>query len=93
MTSRKYWPHPILLEEAFYGFNIVGYGADQGSEYKDMIYAIPQTEGAFDIERIRTKGYSIYFEAQSIQAIKYKILTAHNQGRLLRSATTLDKEK
>jgi hypothetical protein len=37
-------PDPVLVEEGYKGFNFVRYG--------DKIYAIPQRDGAFQIERL-----------------------------------------
>ena len=37
-------PDPVLVEEGYKGFNLVRYG--------EKIYAIPQREGAFQIERV-----------------------------------------
>ena len=39
---------PVLIEAGYRGFNLVRYG--------QKIYAIPQGEGAFEIERIRNNG-------------------------------------
>ena len=53
---------PILLEEGYQGFNLIGYAG--------TIYAIPQAEGAFEIERIKTDQYSRWFSGKSLDEVK-----------------------
>jgi hypothetical protein len=53
---------PILLEEGYQGFNVIGYAG--------TIYAIPQAEGAFEIERIKTDQYSRWFSGKSLDEVK-----------------------
>jgi hypothetical protein len=48
------WKAPTLLAENVHGFNVVG--------YNELVYAIPQSEGAFDLDRLLNKGYSQYFQ-------------------------------
>jgi len=50
-------PVPVLIEAGYRGFNLVRYG--------QKIYAIPQGEGAFEIERIGNNGYSRWFGGSS----------------------------
>jgi hypothetical protein len=66
-------PPPQLLEEAFAGFNIVG--------YQGRVYAIPQPEGAFDLARIRQKGYSASFEGSTIDEVKRAVQAYRKAGR------------
>ena len=56
---------PILLEEGYRGFNLIGYGT--------RIYAIPQAEGAFEIERIKRNEYGQWFSATSLGEVKLLI--------------------
>jgi hypothetical protein len=53
---------PILLAEGYRGFNLVRYGK--------KIYAIPQAEGAFDIERINRSEYGRWFSGGSLDKVK-----------------------
>jgi len=53
---------PILLEEGYRGFNLI--------RYAGTIYAIPQAEGAFEIERIETDQYSRWFSGKSLDQVK-----------------------
>jgi hypothetical protein len=55
-------PDPILVEERYKGFNLFGYG--------EKIYAIPQGEGAFEIDRIKKNDYSRWFSGGSLDDIK-----------------------
>lgn len=61
---------PLLLEENYYGFNLVLFG--------NRVYAIPQPEGAFEIERIEKHGYSRSFEGNSVQEVENDINKALN---------------
>jgi hypothetical protein len=53
---------PVLIEEGYRGFNLLRYG--------EKIYAIPQGEGAFDIERVGRKDYSRWFIGSSLEEVK-----------------------
>jgi hypothetical protein len=53
---------PILLEEGYRGFNLI--------RYAGTIYALPQAEGAFEIERIKTDQYSRWFSGKSLDEVK-----------------------
>lgn len=53
---------PTLIEEGYKGFNLVRYG--------EKIYAIPQGEGAFEIERIKKNNYSRFFGGSSLEDVK-----------------------
>jgi hypothetical protein len=53
---------PSLLEEGYRGFNLIG--------YDKRIYAIPQAEGAFEIERIKRNEYGQWFSATSLDEVK-----------------------
>lgn len=66
----KRWPiHPQLLEQNVHHFNIVG--------FKDKVYAIPQSEGAFDLSRIEKGGYSRIFTGDSLEKVRSDILKAN----------------
>jgi hypothetical protein len=56
---------PILLEEGYRGFNLI--------MYDRTIYAIPQAEGAFEIERIKTDQYSRWFSGKSLDEVKWLV--------------------
>ena len=53
---------PILLEEGYRGFNLI--------RYAGKTYAIPQAEGAFEIERIKNDQYSRWFSGKSLDEVK-----------------------
>ena len=53
---------PTLVEEGYRGFNLI--------RYDTIIYAIPQSEGAFEIERIKTNQYSRWFSGKSLDEVK-----------------------
>ncbi len=55
-------PDPVLVEEGYKGFNLVRYG--------DKIYAIPQRDGAFQIERILNNKYSQWFSGNSLRNLE-----------------------
>jgi hypothetical protein len=55
-------PAPVLVEEGYRGFNLLRYG--------EKIYAIPQGEGEFEIERIGRKDYSRWFVGSSVEEAK-----------------------
>ena len=54
-----------LIEEGYRRYNIVGYGG--------RLYAIPQGEGTFEIQRIRKGDYSRWFSACSLESVKQQI--------------------
>lgn len=56
---------PILIEEGYRTYNILGYGT--------LIYAIPQGEGVFALERIQKNEYSRWFSGCSLNAVKHQI--------------------
>jgi hypothetical protein len=58
-------PSSILVEEGYKGFNLLGYG--------EKIYAIPQGEGAFEIDRIKKNNYSRWFSGGSLDEIKRRL--------------------
>lgn len=60
------WPSPTLLEQSFHGFNLIG--------FKNIVYAIPQPEGAFDLDRVHSHGYSRSFEGATIEIVKALIV-------------------
>jgi hypothetical protein len=64
---RKYPSHAILLAENVQGFNIVG--------YKDEVVAIPQSEGAFEPERVERCGYSQVFRGKSLEEVTQRVRT------------------
>ena len=55
-------PAPVLVEEGYKGFNLVRYG--------EKIYAIPQREGAFEIERVLKDKYSQSFSGNSLEELR-----------------------
>ena len=57
MYELTYLP-PTLTVEGYNGYNIVSYLGNY--------YAIPQNEGAFDLKRIQSNGYSSSFAAKSL---------------------------
>jgi hypothetical protein len=63
-ANRKMAP-PQLVEENFHGFNLVS--------YHGRIYAIPQPEGAFELERVRKKDYSQSFEGATVAQVQEEI--------------------
>lgn len=62
------WPQPTLLAQNYYGFNLVG--------FHGAVYAIPQPEGAFDLTRVKRKGYSRTFEGADVESVKESIRQA-----------------
>jgi len=55
-------PGRVLVEEGYKGFNLIRYG--------EKIYAIPQGEGAFAIERIEKNDYTRWFSGGSLDDVK-----------------------
>ncbi len=53
---------PVLVEEGYRGFNVIMYG--------DTFYAIPQDEGAFDVDRVNNNGYTIVFSSANMEELK-----------------------
>ncbi len=72
-------PDPVLVEEGYKGFNFVRYG--------DEIYAIPQREGAFQIERIEKNKYSQWFSGNSLEEVRALLDTSapKNQVKIVKS--------
>lgn len=60
-----FWSYPVLIERDYDRLNIVF----SNGQY----YAIPQSEGTFDAERIAHQGYSRSFQAASLAALKIMI--------------------
>jgi hypothetical protein len=58
-------PAPVLVEEGYKGFNLVRYG--------EKIYAIPQREGAFQMERVLKNKYSRWFSGESLAEVKHNV--------------------
>jgi len=56
---------PQLLEQNYYGFNLI--------LFRNRVYAIPQPEGAFELERVKKGGYSRSFQGSSVQEVKKAI--------------------
>lgn len=73
-VGRFYPPDmPIhLLEEGYKGFNLI---AAVG-----RVYAIPQGEGAFNLERIRRYNYSSQFSGPTPESVREQITSFHRQG-------------
>jgi hypothetical protein len=61
----RWMPHPVLLVQNYHDFNIVG--------YRDIVYAIPQAEGAFDFNRAEQKGYSRSYKGNDVESVKARI--------------------
>ncbi|QSH41890.1 hypothetical protein P0136_05695 [Lentisphaerota bacterium ZTH] len=57
--------YPKLVDEGHNGFNVI--------EYLGKFYAILQNEGAFDISKIDSHDYSIFFDGNSLSDVKGKI--------------------
>jgi hypothetical protein len=53
------------LVESYRGFNIIG--------YQNRIYAILQSEGAFSIDKINNKSYSLSIVGTSVEEVKQAI--------------------
>jgi hypothetical protein len=58
---RRWMSNPVLLLENFHGFNVIG--------FRDGVYAIPQSEGAFDLARVSNGGYSRSFHGTDVEAV------------------------
>ncbi len=54
-----------LIEEGYRRYNIVGYAG--------RLYAIPQGEGSFEIERIRRSDYTRWFTGCSLESVKQQL--------------------
>ena len=65
-------PDPVLVEEGYKGFNFVQYG--------EKIYAIPQREGAFQIERIMNNKYRQWFSGNSLEELR-KLVDAYGKKK------------
>ena len=61
----KKWRVPTLLEQGVLGFNIVG--------YQDKVYAIPQAEGAFSLQRISNGDYTQVFGGKDLATVRLNI--------------------
>jgi hypothetical protein len=55
-------PEPILVHSGYRSFNIIRYGEE--------IYAIPQGQGAFEIERINRNEYNPWFSGRSLDEVQ-----------------------
>ena len=62
------WKAPTLLEENIYGFNLIG--------YRNIVYGIPQPEGIFSLERVKSRDYSQVFEGLDVESVKNSIRKA-----------------
>ena len=58
-------PTPILAEEGFMGFNII--------EYQNFFYAILQSDGAFNIERVKQNNYTHLAKGESLKEVKQSV--------------------
>lgn len=56
---------PRLVEGNYHGFNIVA--------FEGKLYAIPQPEGAFELSRVKNKGYSQSFEGDNLDQVKHAV--------------------
>lgn len=61
---------PQLVLEDFFGYNII--------QYNHRFYAILQSEGVFEYEKIRTKGYSSFFTGLSIAQVRDRIVKSRS---------------
>jgi hypothetical protein len=71
-------PEPILVHSGYRSFNIIRYGEE--------IYAIPQGQGAFEIERINRNEYKRWFSGRSVDEVQrlidqYLLKSDLNTGR------------
>jgi hypothetical protein len=71
-------PQPILVHSGYRSFNIIQYG--------EQIYAIPQGQGAFEIERINRNEYNPWFSGRSVDEVQrlidqYLLKSDLNTGR------------
>ena len=67
-------PNPILVEEGYKGFNFVRYG--------DKIYAIPQREGAFEIEQVMENKYRRWFSGNSLEELRNLVDASGKKNRM-----------
>ena len=63
-----------LIEEDYYGFNIV--------QYHDLWYGLGQEEGAFDIAKVRSGAYRRCIPGGSLDAVKASIRRQRNVKRI-----------
>jgi hypothetical protein len=68
LELHKYPGQAVLLAENVRGFNVVG--------YKNEVVAIPQTEGAFEPDRVERCGYSQVYRGKSLEDVIQRIGTA-----------------
>ena len=59
---------PELVMEGVHGFNII--------RFKDAFFAILQADGAFDHDRVLSKGYSRMFSGSTLSEVKASIVTS-----------------
>ncbi|MBX3328790.1 MAG: glycosyltransferase [Nitrospira sp.] len=62
---KGFYGYPVLIERNYDGFNIVFWNG--------RYYAIPQSDGFFDPERLANQGYSRSFQAASMDLLKIMI--------------------
>jgi D-glycero-alpha-D-manno-heptose-7-phosphate kinase len=60
--SHRSWQVPTLLEENIHGFNVIGYDG--------FVYAIHQSEGAFEISRVQDNSYAKVFQGLDVETIE-----------------------
>lgn len=70
--SYEEWDTPTLLKENIHGFNAVG--------YKGLVYAILQSEGAFDIDRVRNNSYSYVYQGLNVESISMQIKQSNKKS-------------
>jgi len=63
---------PELIEEGYQGFNIVLYGG--------KFYDLAQSEGAFDIAKVRRKEYKKRFAGDSVEEVKLLISMTNDRN-------------
>jgi hypothetical protein len=69
---RRFFPQDLpidLLEEGFKGFNLIAAAG--------RVYAIPQEEGAFNLEELRRSGSSAKFSGPTLESVREQIRKLH----------------
>ena len=56
---------PVLVEEGYDGYNLI--------RYQGRYYAVPQSEGGFDLASVRSGQYSSFFTGSSVEEVMHVI--------------------
>ncbi len=56
---------PVLVEEGYDGYNLI--------RYQGRYYAVPQSEGGFDLASVRAGQYSSFFTGSSVEEVMHVI--------------------